>query len=198
MKQVFVSAALLLSGFIVSVSANGQNRTDGALINTISGATPGPITNEVFRFKPGITTHFLNGALPSGGTTGFGATDRWLSFGQVTGTAQDIYGFRTQVNGRGLSSGFSIPSGGSVSNPFIEWIGNTGTTAGTGNLEFNYALSATGAAAARVSAFAIQPVSPIALLLSNVSALAGRCVNYNGLSLITKTLSTISATLSTL
>ena len=165
MKQFFVSAALLLGGFLCTISSNSQNRSDGgAPVNFTTFPLPSPaqITNEVFRFKPGITTHFLNGALPSGGATGFGATDRWLSFGQVTGTAQDIYGFRTQVNGKGLSSGFSIPSGGSVSNPFIEWIGNTGTTAGTGNLEFNYALSATGAAAARVSAFAIQPVSPIA------------------------------------
>lgn len=158
MKQVFVIAALLLGGGLLNNNSFGQvqNRSDLSVLPAISGTTPAQIANEIFRFKPGLVTHFLNGALPSGGSTGFGATDRWLSFGQVTGTTQDLFGFRTQVNGRGLASGYSIPSGGSVSNPFIEWIGNSGPSV-PGNLEFNYALSPTGAAAARVNIFTMAP-----------------------------------------
>ena len=44
---------------------------------------------------------------------------------------------------------------------------------------------------------ALEYLKELSPLLSNVSTLAGRCVNYNGFPFDTKTLSTISATLST-
>ena len=66
MKQVFVFAAMLLSGFILTNYAHAQNRSDGNVTGNFTGASPVQITNEVFRFKPGITTHYLAGALPNG------------------------------------------------------------------------------------------------------------------------------------
>lgn len=101
MKQVLVSAALLLVGVIFSLKSNCQQNLSDLTIGSFSGASPSQFTNEIFRFKTGLATHYFNGALPSGGSTGFGSSDRWLSFGKVTGSSQDIYGFRTQVNGRG-------------------------------------------------------------------------------------------------
>ena len=157
MKQVLVSGAMLLGSIICSTNISGQNISDGAVSNSFIGATPAQFTNEIFRFKTGLATHYFNGALPSGGSTGFGASDRWLSFGKVSATSQDLYGFRTQVNGRGLGSGYSIPSGGSVSNPFIEWIGNGSSNVDPGNLEFKYAASPTGTLAARVPMFTMAP-----------------------------------------
>lgn len=164
MKKFTVLAAMLLVAITFSKKSFAQNRSDGAIAANFSGASPAQFTDEIFRFKTGLATHFFNGALPSGGSTGFGASDRWLSFGKVAGSAQDIYGFRTQVNGRGFASGYSIPGSGVVSNPFIEWIGNSGLSpvVDPGNLEFRYAASPTGAAAARVPIFTMAPTFTIA------------------------------------
>lgn len=187
MRQIFLSAGLLLGGVIFTNFAMSQNRSEG-LVSTFTTSplpTPSAITNEIFRFRPGLATHFLNGALPSGGSIGFGAADRWLSFGEVTGSAQKIYGYRTQTNGRGLAMGFSQPNTGNVSNPFIEWIGSSGpqifdpsNPITVGNLEFKYALSPTGAAAARVPIFTMAPSTTGVANTSNSYAQNGLLGHY--------------------
>ena len=185
MKKIAAFSITLLFLLAYSrVSVSQQNRSDLAILPSFTAfpaANPPQLTNEIFRFKPGLATHFLNGALPSGGSTGFGSNDRWLSFGQVTATTQDIFGYRTQANGRGLATGYSIPIGGAVSNPFIEWIGNDalgdpGVT--PGNLEFNYALSPTGASAARVNMFTLALSRTGAANTSNSYAQNGLLGHY--------------------
>ena len=116
-------------------------------------------------------------AIPAAQQTGsFGTTARWNSMGSLTtpgATGQTLNGFRSQTNGRGLTMGFSVANtGGTLSNPFIEIIGgNTAAPSVTttvddlqnlgsssGNLDFRYAESPTGANSARRTAFTIQPV----------------------------------------
>ena len=92
-------------------------------------------------------------------TGSFDVTARWNSMGNLNSGSQTLNGVRTQTNGRGLAWGHLVPNGGSVSNPFIEWIGNSGASIIPGNLEFNYALSPTNVT--RVQTFAIQPVTPL-------------------------------------
>ena len=114
-----------------------------------------------------------NFATGTNATGSFSSTARWNSMGNfsILGS-QTLNGFRTQTDGKGLAWGHSIPSGGSVSNSFIEIIGsNTGAAAVTptvddpqnlgsssGNLDFRYAESPTGSNSARRTAFTIQPV----------------------------------------
>ena len=81
------------------------------------------------------------GAIPVAQQTGnFGTTARWNSMGSLSaGLTQILNGFRTQTDGRGLTTGYSVAAG-VLSNPTIQWIGNL-TNAGVqpGNLEFKYA-----------------------------------------------------------
>ncbi len=58
--------------------------------------------------------------------------------GSLNAGTQLLNGFRSQTNGRGLTMGFSVPNGGSVTNPFIQFIGN-GAGVSAGNLEFRFA-----------------------------------------------------------
>ncbi len=89
MKNFIIFAAMLL-GSITFKKVNAQNRSDGGAPISFSGATPPQFTNEIFRFRPGLATHYFAGALPSGGAVGFGSNDQWLSHGQVTGAAQTL------------------------------------------------------------------------------------------------------------
>ena len=110
-------------------------------------------------------------AIPAAQQTGnFGSAARWNSMGNLNFNAttpnltQTLNGFRTQTDGRGLAWGHSIPAPGQpnagvVSNSFIEWIGNNVASVAPGNLEFKYALSPTGAAAARVPIFTMAPAT---------------------------------------
>ncbi len=125
-KKIFLLAASLLSILGITKVNAQDNRSDGAVASPISLPT---ISNEVFRFKPGLVTHFLNGNLPTSSGVGFGSTDRWLSFGEVNAGSQQLYGYRTQFNGRGLVTGYSTAN---PLNPFIQW----GGAANPGNLEF--------------------------------------------------------------
>ena len=117
------------------------------------------------------------GVIPLAQQTGsFGATARWNSMGNLPSGTQTLNGFRTQTDGRGLALGHLIPNGGTVSNSFIEIIGsNTAAPAvnptvddaqnlgsSSGNLDFRYAESPSGAGAARRTAFTIQPVVNVA------------------------------------
>ena len=86
-----------------------------------------------------ITQNFY--PTPSGTqTTGtFGTSSRWNSMGSIqpTTTSQILNGFRTQTDGRGLVLGHSISSTGTLSNPFIQWIGNgTNASVQPGDLDF--------------------------------------------------------------
>ena len=159
MKNVSIFAALLLSAVIFSNKSNAQqNQSAGGVLPNFSTATPLQITNEIFRFRPGLVTHLLNGDLPTG-TVGFGATDRWLSFGQVGSTTNPLLqGFRTQAAGRGLAIGHTLSNESSPissGNPFVEWIGNG--TIMPGNLDFRYAVSPTGSI--RENVLTIEPVT---------------------------------------
>jgi hypothetical protein len=173
MKKLTLSAALLLTSLFFSTNSSAQNRSVQNVLGNLATTAPLGIPNEIFRFRPGFVTNLLNGALPPSptvGTTGFGAADRWLSFGQINGLNQKIYGYRTQTNGRGLAMGYSTDTFNTVlSNPFIEWIGNGTLNQGTtdpnnntssGNLDFNFAQNPTGAASVRKTALTIQPVTP--------------------------------------
>ena len=86
------------------------------------------------------------GVPPLGQQTGeFGINARWNSMGNlnISGASQVLNGFRTQTDGRGLAWGHSIPNGGTVSNPFIEWIGNNGVGVAPGNLDFRIGVNPT-------------------------------------------------------
>jgi len=167
MKKFTVLAAMLLVAIAFSNNSFAQNRSDVGVSPNFFGASPIQFTNEIFRFKPGLATHYFAGNLPSGtptAFTGFETGDKWLSFGKVTGGSQDIFGFRTQINGRGLASGYSIASGSTTAtNPFVEWIGNDNisipnpTAITPGNLNFRYALNPT--SATRVPIFTMAPAS---------------------------------------
>lgn len=116
---------------------------------------------------------------PAGQQTGeFGTAAYWNSMGNlnIPGATQVLNGFRTQTNGKGLAWGHSIPNTGQpnagiVSNSFIEIIGNNtipaipstdpNVTEPSGNLDFNFAQSPTGAAGVRKTALTIQPVTNV-------------------------------------
>jgi hypothetical protein len=110
-------------------------------------------------------------------TGNFNAPARWNSMGSLPlqpfgVSTQFINGFRTQTDGRGLAWGHLVPTGSTVSNAFIEIIGNNPpggpalfptpddpqNIGSYGNLDFRYAPSPTGAAAVRRTALTIQPV----------------------------------------
>ena len=115
--------------------AFGQNFSQGAVNNSL------PPGNEVFKFAPGLITQeqSLTGF-------GFGANDRWLSFGQIATNSQTLYGNRFQFNERALITGYSSLT---PNNPRIEWLHNGGTTAG--NLQFRVSNSFTSTASTLVA-----------------------------------------------
>ncbi len=129
---------------------------------------PGNISQFEVRGK--LITQNSTTAVPTSLTqTGsFDPTASWNSMGNINFNAvtpnltQTINGFRSQTKGRGLAWGYSTPAPGQpnagvLTNPFIEWIGNSGASVTPGNLEFKYALSPTGAAATRVPIFTMSP-----------------------------------------
>jgi Chaperone of endosialidase/Secretion system C-terminal sorting domain len=104
-------------------------------------------------------------AIPAAQQTGtFNINSRWNSMGGLRPSATSpvlLNGFRTQTDGRGLTMGYitsnTVPTttpNSALTNPFIEWIGNTGV-ATPGNLDFKYAFDPTGGN--RVQAFTIEP-----------------------------------------
>jgi Chaperone of endosialidase/Secretion system C-terminal sorting domain len=103
--------------------------------------------------------------IPATQQTGtFNINSRWNSMGGLRPSATSpvlLNGFRTQTDGRGLTMGYitsnTVPTtapNSALTNPFIEWIGNTGV-ATPGNLDFKYAFDPTGGN--RVPAFTIEP-----------------------------------------
>lgn len=127
------------------------NRSKGAVATTnpipaVDGTAPlGPLFGlgsgvESFRFGSGLVTQ-----LDLGNAFNFDADKRWFSLGRLevglAGAAQrTLYGLRFQRAGQALTMGYGgLTSAPTVaSNPFIEWIGNSGLTPAvdSGNLEF--------------------------------------------------------------
>lgn len=109
MKKIIIPAFLLIS--MVSFS---QNRSQGTVATTIPPSNLG--SQEVFRFRPGVFTQLQNGTDFS-----FGATDRWLSLGELVTppSGQRLHGLRVQDNGRALVMGYSS----SDASAFIQYIG---------------------------------------------------------------------------
>ncbi len=134
-----VYATVFLGCFLGKAQATLTATTigPGATITTV------PIANlSQFEIRNKLLTqNFFSGAgvPPAGQETGnFGANAKWNSMGSLNAGTQLLNGFRSQTNGRGLTMGFSVPTGGSVRNPFIQWIGN-GAGVNAGSLEFRYA-----------------------------------------------------------
>jgi hypothetical protein len=131
------------------LSSNGQTTSIGGVVNATPLTVPAGISQ--LQVDRRLITQNTFGGLLAGDpriTGNFGATARWNSMGNLTAGTTVLNGFRTQTNGRALTSGFKIPSGGVVSNPFIEWIGNSGLlpAVSPGILEFRWAASPTGGA----------------------------------------------------
>jgi hypothetical protein len=129
-------AATILGGFSVMAQ---PTTSDGLVVNAAIPTVP-----------PGISQFEVGRRLitqkSAGNTGGFTLTDRWNSMGNLTAGLTLLNGFRTQTNGRALTSGFKVPNLGTVSNPFIEWIGNSSLLplVTPGNLEFRWAAAPTG------------------------------------------------------
>lgn len=124
--------------------AFGQNNKSRSTITQTAAIAPASTilgASEIFRFRSGVITQ-----LQTGVDFTFGATDRWLSLGQVAAGSQIFYGSRFQYDGRAFVTGYSSAS---PNTPRIEWIHNGSTTAG--NLEFRTASSFTSATSTLVA-----------------------------------------------
>lgn len=124
--------------------AFGQNNKSRSTITQTAAIAPASTVlgaSEIFRFRSGVITQ-----LQTGVDFTFGATDRWLSLGQVAAGSQTFYGSRFQYDGRAFVTGYSSAS---PNTPRIEWIHNGSTTAG--NLEFRTASSFTSATSTLVA-----------------------------------------------
>ena len=174
------------SVFFSCFFGKAQSTNTAGSLNQNFTITTSPNTNlselEV-RGNKLITQNFQNSPTGSQFTGNFTPDARWNSMGSLTpaiGSPVLLNGFRTQTDGRALTMGFStslaLPSGNilnpSLSNPFIEWIGNSSVspTLTPGNLDFNYATQPTGGQ--RVATFTIQPVTPTAPFNFNAFAYA--------------------------
>lgn len=151
-------ATTIFGGF----SSMAQTTSNGVVVNALPQTVPVGIS----QFQVGgrlITQNTTPGVLPLGDpriTGNFGVTARWNSMGNLTAAGTYLNGFRTQTNGRGLTSGYKVPSTGFVSNPFIEWIGNSGLLPAVtpGDMEFRWAASPTGGASNLL--FVMRPATP--------------------------------------
>jgi Secretion system C-terminal sorting domain/Chaperone of endosialidase len=136
-KRIMIFA--LISG--IGVNGFSQQNVGTLPTNTLPSTTPANISQLETRVRL-ITQNFYN--VPTGTqlTGNFATNSRWNSMGSLNAGSQILNGFRTQTDGRGLTMGFSVPAAGSVTNPFIQWIGSIGVAGGgvtQGNLEFRYA-----------------------------------------------------------
>ena len=154
MKKVFMIFALAT---LIAVHGLSQVNVGTNLTNSLPLTTPANISQLETRGRLITQNAFVGtGTIPINLQTGsFSTNARWNSMGSLNAGSQILNGFRTQTDGRALTSGFSIPNGGSVSNPFIEWIGNDASTVTPGNLHFQFALGPT--TATRVQAFTLEP-----------------------------------------
>ena len=126
MKKIIIPAFLLIS--MVSFS---QNSSQGAVSTSIPASSLG--AQEIFRFRPGVFTQLQNGTDFS-----FGATDRWLSLGELVTppSGQRLHGLRIQDEGKALVMGYSSND----TRAFIQYIS---TSAGGRGLDIKFANSFT-------------------------------------------------------
>ncbi len=136
MKKITISAFLLIS--MVGFS---QNRSQGAVLSTIPPSNLG--TQEVFRFRPGVFTQLQNGT-----DFTFGATDRWLSLGELITppSGQRLHGLRIQDEGKALVMGYSSAE----TKAFIQYIS---TSAAGRGLDIKFADSFTSAQSTLAASF---------------------------------------------
>jgi Chaperone of endosialidase/Secretion system C-terminal sorting domain len=105
-----------------------QNKSNGAITNTITPSLLPPGNTEAFRFRSGLVTQ-----LDAGTAFDFTTNSQWASFGRLTTPNQTLFGYRAQRAGRGLVFGFTgapqttTPT---LGTPVIEWVGNGTVTAG--------------------------------------------------------------------
>jgi hypothetical protein len=157
MKRLLLSFALAT---VIVPLTFGQQNAGTVPTGVLPVTTPANISQLEAQGRA-ITQNFQSSPVLSQITGSFDPKARWNTMGSIPASSQLLNGFRTQTDGRALAWGHSIPNGGTVSNPFIEWIGNNAAApiVRPGNLEFRYALNSTGAAAARVPIFTMAPTS---------------------------------------
>ena len=123
---------------------NAQVARNNGNVQTATSPATNPANISQFEVSGRLITQnaFVGlGAVPTAQQTGnFGPTARWNSMGSLNAGTQILNGFRTQTDGRGLTTGYSL-TGGVLSNPTIQWIGNDaiGANVTPGSLEFKYA-----------------------------------------------------------
>jgi len=162
MKKLTIT--LLTTVFFSCFFVKAQFATnDGTLGTTAPTTTPANVS-QFEALGAAITQNsWLSSITPPAGreTGNFSNRARWNTMGNIPATTQTLNGFRTQTDGRGLAWGHSVPNGGTVSNGFIEWIGNSAIlpVVAPGNLEFRFALNSTGAAASRIPIFTMAPIT---------------------------------------
>ncbi len=146
-KILFVSIATsILGGASLQAQTNSASAVVSPTINTSpAGVSQFQVSGRLLtqNSTPGAATLPLTDLRITGN---FGVAARWNSMGNLkVGLVDTLNGFRTQTNGRALTSGHK-KSGTVVSNSFIEWIGNNGITpvVTPGDLEFRWAASPTG------------------------------------------------------
>lgn len=138
--MVFTAIPLL----VMSISTTAQvtrTRTAAVVTNPIPTA---PANISQFQVEGAlITQNSFIAPVPAANLTGsFSATARWNSMGNLNAGVQTLNGFRTQTNGRALGSGHTIQNAtGLLSNPLIQWVGNSAVGVTPGNLEFRYGLN---------------------------------------------------------
>ena len=157
MKKIIIAFALATA---IVPGAFSQQNAGTVPTGVLPVTTPANISQLEAQGRA-ITQNFQSSPVITQITGSFDPKARWNTMGSIPAASQLLNGFRTQTDGRALASGHSIPNGGTVSNPFIEWIGNNAVApiVRPGNLEFRYALNSTGAAGARVPIFTMAPAS---------------------------------------
>ena len=137
MKKRITILALAIGTF---AHGFGQQNVGVSLTNVAPLTNPIDISQLEIRGRLITQNSFLGtGVIPAAQQTGnFGTTARWNSLGNLNAGTQTLNGLRTQTNGRGLVLGYSINNSTStLSNPFIQWIGNvTNASVQPGDLDF--------------------------------------------------------------
>ncbi len=142
----------LLVAYAATIFGGFSSMAQAVSIGGVPAGTPLTVPVNISQLQAAgklITQNSTPGVLLAGDpriTGNFGVQARWNSMGNLpVGLVDTLNGFRTQTNGRALTSGHK-KSGAVVSNPFVEWIGNSGLVPSVtpGDLEFKYALSPTG------------------------------------------------------
>lgn len=187
---------LIIVGAHAQTNPITTNRSKGTVATNNPLLTPGSIPYgtlpgqfglnsgvESFRFGSGLVTQ-----LDKGASFTFEADRRWFSLGRLdVGTGANtrtLYGLRMQRSGQGLTMGYgtlaSTPD--VASNPFIEWIGNSGLSPAVnpGNLQFFTANSPGGPSGPGVRKLSFTLRSDLTALLGEVSVLDSQTAILEG------------------